>query len=194
MSDAITAFTQDGGALALCGYATRWNHVIEHHDRAVMLVPGVFDKTLRSGANIKLLLNHYDFQCVGSTADNLELCSDQHGLALRFRITATENGRTVLAMAKDWDCMSVGFDYHGARKETRCINGVDVICITDATLWEISFLHGSAAGAVYDAYATIIYADYSKSLRDECSGGKFLYHGAATNVTRALQKLLNTTS
>ena len=179
--------------IALCGYATRWNHIIQHHGTTLMVDHGAFDRTLRSGAKIKLLLNHFDFQCVGSTFDNLQLCSDQHGLAFRYRITDTEDGRTVREMAENKnDCISIGFDFHGARKAIRCINGVDVICITDATLWELSFLHGYGAGAVYDAYATLKDADYSKTLRDECSGGKFLYDGAAVNVTRALQKLLNT--
>jgi HK97 family phage prohead protease len=177
--------------MALCGYATRWNHIIDHHGYTVLVDRGAFDRTLRSGTTVKLLPNHFDHQCVGSTTDNLELCSDQHGLAFRFRITKTEDGRTVSQMAENGnDSVSIGFDWHGARKETRRINGVDVACIIDATLFEISFLHGRNSGAVKDAYATLKDTDYSKSLRDECSGGQFLYEGAAVGFKRALNNLV----
>jgi homoserine dehydrogenase len=90
------------------------------------------------------------------------------------------------------DCTSIGFDWHGAKKEIRCIDGLDVWCIIEANLYECSFLHGYGAGAMHDACAILKDTDYTKSLRDECSGGRFLYDGAAINVIRALQRLLNT--
>jgi hypothetical protein len=94
-------------------------------------------------------------------------------------------------MADDNNCMSVGFDWHGARKQTRKINGVDVVCIIiSATLFELSFMHGQKAGAVQDAYVILKDTDYGNSLKDECSGGRFLYDGAAIGVTRALQNLM----
>ena len=89
--------------------------------------------------------------------------------------------------------MSIGFDWHGARKETRQINGADVVCIVDAHLFEISYLHGFRAGVVKDAFATLQDVDYSKSLREVCGNGKFLYEGAAIGVTRALQDIINRT-
>jgi len=177
--------------LALCGYATRWNHIIDHHGNSVMLLPGCFDKTLRSGAVVRLLLNHNDSDCVGATDDKLQLASDPHGLAFRYRITDTQGGQYVQSMAEFSNCMSIGFDYPNAKTENRCINGVDVICIVSATLWEISFMAGLDAGAVKDAYATLKKTDYSKNLRDECEGGRFLYDSAAVAFTRSLQKLMD---
>ena len=86
--------------LALAGYATLWNKPIDYDNRRVMMLPTAFDRTLGSGALVKLLLNHFDFQCVGSTTDYLELCSDQHGLAFRYRIPDTKDGRYIQWMAE----------------------------------------------------------------------------------------------
>jgi HK97 family phage prohead protease len=178
--------------MALCGYATRWNHVVHHHGNTVMALPGAFHRTLRSGTTVKLLLNHFDDQCVGSTDDNLELYSDQYGLAFRFRIAETEDGQYVRSMAGSNDCMSIG--YRNAKTIVRKIGGLDVMCIVQTDLYEISFMHGLNAGLVTDAYATLMDTDYSNSLCEECSGGRFLHEGAAVGFKRSLQHLLNNTS
>jgi HK97 family phage prohead protease len=178
---------------ALCGYATRWNKIVTNHGVTMTVLPGAFDSSLRTlqWSPVRLLLNHLDEQCMGSSDDNLELYADQHGLAFRFRITDTENGQRVQSMAEDsHNSMSLWFDYHNAAKKTRCINGVDTVCIVSATLREISFLHGYNTGVVRDAYATLKDTDYSKSLREECSNGRFLYDNAAVNFSRSLQALM----
>ena len=179
---------------ALCGYATLYNRPILHYDVWKMVAPGAFNKSLASGRTIKLLLHHSDSECLGSTRDNLQLYSDGSvGLAFRARLPNTEHGRTALWMAENkQDGMSIGFNYHEAKKQTRTINGVDVVCIIEADLYEISFLYGEGLGAVQDAYATLKDTDFSKSLREECTGGQYLYHGAAIGFTRSLQKLMNT--
>ena len=176
--------------LALCGYATRWDHIVHHHWDTVILCPNVFAKTLRSGATVRMLLNHNDDNCVGSTKDGtLQLHADEHGLAFRYYIIDTESGRHVQSMAEQGsDCISVGFDWHGASKETRCINGVETLCIVSTTLWEISYLTGR--GAVKSAYGTLKDTDHFKTLGEECSGGRFLYHGAAVEFSRSLKALM----
>jgi HK97 family phage prohead protease len=179
--------------LALCGYATLWNKMGTNHGVTMTVLPGAFGSTLRTlqWSPVRLLLNHFDEQRMGSTDDNLELYSDENGLAFRFRITDTEDGQCVRSMAEDsHNSMSLWFDYPNAQKETRSINGVDTVCIISATLREISFLHGYNAGVVRDAFATLKNADYGKSLKDECSNGRFLYDNAAVNFSRSLQGLM----
>jgi HK97 family phage prohead protease len=177
--------------LALAGYVTRWHKPIEYDHRRVMLMPSAFNRTLRSGSVVKLLLNHIDSECVGSTDDNLQIHSDRHGLAFRFKITDSESALRVKSMAasRNNTCTSVGFDWQGAETITRLVDGVETVCITDTTLFECSFLHGYHAGRIEQAYATLLDLDYSKSLQDNCSGGMFLREGAAIGVTRALQDL-----
>ena len=180
--------------LALAGYATRYHKVVTYTGERVMLLPSAFERTLRSGACVELLLNHFDHQRVGSTADGrLQLFSDPRGLAFRFRIPDTDDGRYVRSMAegKHHTSTSIGFDWYGAKKETRLIQGEATTCIADATLTEISYMHGSHAGLMKDAYGTLLDLDYTASLQDNCSGGRFLYEGAAVGVIRALQDLTN---
>ena len=70
-------------AIALCGYATRWNVPVEYNGRRIMMLPTACDRTLQSGAVVNLLVDHDDLVVVGSTTQNLDLHSDQHGLAFR---------------------------------------------------------------------------------------------------------------
>jgi HK97 family phage prohead protease len=180
-------------ALALIGYVTYWNKIITHHGNTVMALPGCFDRTLRSGAKVELLLNHQPEFVVCTNRDGLQLHSDAHGLAMRASLPATEHGKTARWMGENGHTdASIGFDWHGAWKQTRCINGVDVICILEADLYEVSYLFGRGLGAVKESYITYKDVDFSRSLRDECRW--FAYEGAAVGVTRALQNLMNTTS
>ena len=74
--------------MALIGRGASWNTIIyDHHGVNKLVLPNAFDRSLRARAKIKLLLNHFDHQCVGSTDDHLQLCRDEQGLFFRFRIT-----------------------------------------------------------------------------------------------------------
>ena len=155
-----------------------------------MLDHGVFDRSLRSGNTVQLLLNHQSELCVGSTDDILELHSNSIGLAMRARLPDTEHGRTARWMAENGhDDASIGFDDYNARKEIRRIGGLDVTCIVEADLFEGSYLFGRGLGAVKNSYITYADVDFSRSLKDECNS--FSYHGAAVGFKRALQKLSN---
>jgi HK97 family phage prohead protease len=80
--------------MALCGYATLYNQILPlHHGAYKMVLPGAFDRTLNSNAYVEFHLNHHDGECVGSTADNLELFSDAKGLAFRMRFPDSALGR-----------------------------------------------------------------------------------------------------
>ena len=174
--------------LALFGYLTLYRKVIQHHGVRLMLDHGVFDKSLRSGSTVQLLLNHQSELCVGSTNDILELHSDFIGLAMRARLPDTEHGRTARWMAENGhDDASIGFNDYNARTEIRRIDGLDVTCIVEADLFEGSYLFGKGLGAVKESYITFGDVDFSRSLKDECSS--YLYHGAAVGFKRALQKL-----
>jgi HK97 family phage prohead protease len=175
--------------LALCGYGWRWDEIIHnHYGKNLMIAPTAFDRSLSSGAIIRFLLNHQDHWCAGSTNDNLSVCSDNYGLALRFRITDTPDGRRIRKFAENGrDAISIAFNYHGAKTESRCINGVDVTCIVDTDLWEISFLTGNT-GAAKSAYAVLKDTNPYRSLREECSDGKFLYDAKAIAFKRELGK------
>ena len=174
---------------ALIGYAARWNQTTEQHwGTYKRLAPGAFDKSLASGSRIEFTINHIDDQCVGSNRDDLQLYSDDYGLAYRFRIPETPLGRQLrlTAESKKDHGVSVGFYWHSAKKETRWIDGREVIYISEAELYEISLV---GSGAIKDAFATYGHVDYSISLPDECKSGKYRYDAAAVRLRRALCKL-----
>jgi hypothetical protein len=86
---------------------------------------------------------------------------------------------------------SVGFDWHGARKITRGIDGQQVECVVDATLDEISFLSSAIAPAIRQSFVAYGDVDYSNSLRDDCLAGRLVWEGKALAFKRALNDLLH---
>jgi HK97 family phage prohead protease len=178
--------------MALQGYATRYNQILPlHHGTHKLVLPGAFDRTLNSDATVEFRLNHHDGECLGSTADNLELFSDVKGLAFRMRFPDSALGRDsrVTAEARVNTGMSIGFNYNGAHKEHRSIDGLDVVVIIEAWLYEITWLH-LVTGAVKDAFASYENIDDS-SLREDCRSGKMLGDGAAVGVTRSIRQLMH---
>jgi hypothetical protein len=83
----------------------------------------------------------------------------------------------------------IGFNYHGAYKETRKIAGLDVVVIIEAWLYEITWLH-LVTGAVKDAFASYENIDNS-GLREDCQSGKLMCDGAAVGMRRAFQHFNN---
>jgi HK97 family phage prohead protease len=178
-------------AMALNGYATRYNKIVSHNGKNMLLLPDVFAPTLNYFGTVRLLLDHSDDYCLGSTLDILELHSDQYGLGFRARLPDTPLGDRAREMAesKEYNCMSLWFDYNDATKDVRKIDDKDVVVISSATLSEISFLSGYNGGVVKDAFAQYTEVDFSKSLRSECRSLKYLNDNAAMNVRRAIRNL-----
>ena len=85
---------------------------------------------------------------------------------------------------------SIQFNWSIAKKETRRINGQDVVCVHEAHLFEVSYLFGHGPGAVKESFITYKDVDFSNSLKEQCSN--FAYEGAAIGVTRALENLMHT--
>src|ERR1700685_2552763 len=141
--------------MALQGRAVNFNSIISHKGENKLILPGAFDPTLDSGATVEFRLNHHDGACIGTTADHLELYSDENALNFRMTFPATEIGRQARAMAETGNHteMSIGFDYHGARKMTQRYNGVDVVAIIEARLFEITYLFGYHCSADKKAFA-----------------------------------------
>jgi HK97 family phage prohead protease len=180
-------------AMALQGYATRYNQLTPvHHGVRKLLLPGAFSPTLNSGMPVKFMLGGHDGQCIGTTADNLWLYSDDKGLAFRFRFPDTELGKTAreIAATRTETAMSIGFNYQGASKRVCSIGDVDdVVVISRARLFEITWLF-NCRGAINDAFASYEVVDSSRSLREDCYSGKLLRDGAAVGMSRAISKLM----
>jgi HK97 family phage prohead protease len=127
--------------MALQGRATRYNTITPyHHGAQKLIMPNAFDESMNSGVPIKFMLGQHDGPSIGTTWDALDLFSDLNGLAFRFRFpeTAIGNEARAIAAANQNSEMSIGFDYVGARKESRVIDGLPVTVICQAWLYEVS--------------------------------------------------------
>jgi HK97 family phage prohead protease len=169
--------------LALCGYVNVYDKVIFHDGVWQKIMPGCFAKSLTG--RISLLLNHQPELLVGTNRDGcLELYSDDIGLAMRAILPNTKHGKTARWMGNNGHtAASICFD-HGAKTETRQIDGKNVVCFHEARLTEVSYLF-CKLGAFKETFLTYRDCDFTKSLREESK--TFAYDGAAIGVTRALE-------
>jgi phage head maturation protease len=179
--------------MALQGRATQYNTITPfHHGARKLIMPNAFDESIESGIPIRFMLGQHDGPCVGTTWDALDLFSDLSGLAFRFRFpdTALGNEARAIAATSQNSEMSIGFDYVGARKESRVIDGLPVKAIIQAWLYEITWLHGFNISTIKSAFASYVNVDNS-TLKQDCEGRKMQSDGRAVEVTRAFQKLRN---
>jgi HK97 family phage prohead protease len=184
-----TTFLTPAVTLAAIGYATRYNQVVVKDGTPILLLPGVFSRSLKSKARVRLLLNHFDNQLLGSTSDILSLWDDDTtGLAFGFStIPNNKHGKYLRYMAEDarFDSVSVGFDYVNAYKVIRTIDGTEVNCVASADLLEISIISGWDGGACKKSF--VAYGNFD-SLPNECCSGRLFREGAAVEFRRAVRR------
>ena len=89
------------------------------------IMPKAFNESLASGRRIELLINYSDEQRVCSTDAGLELYDHADiGLAFRAPLPNSKAGRMAMEMVAQGYCgASIGFDWHGAKKISRVIDG-----------------------------------------------------------------------
>jgi HK97 family phage prohead protease len=176
--------------MALQGRALKFNEIIPlHRGENKLILSSAFDATLESGHAVKLLFGDHNGPCVGSTDDNLELYRNDDALFFRFTFPDTELGRKgrTIAESKKPTTLSVGFEYNRAVKSMQKYRGLDVMVVSHAWLYEISWLT-TQRGADEHAFASYENID-GTSLEEDCQSGKLMVDGAAVNMRRALQRL-----
>lgn len=166
------------------GIAGAVNEVVfNHHGENKLFLPGAFSKTLASGALVHLLLDHEPHKWLGSTEDVLELKECRLGLAFRVHLASAELRNYAHRMTPyDHESVSIGINYANAKKVTRRIDGVDVVCIVEAPLEEVSLIPGWNAGSSRRAFATL---GDCPDLHDE---SQLAREAAANAFTRALKR------
>jgi len=100
------------GSMSFRGYAAVFNSDSEPLPFTERILPGAFDKTLRSRNNIKMYLNHDSTLVLGSTrSKTLRLSVDGKGLLVDADLPDTSYARdlSVLMERGDVDSMSFGF-------------------------------------------------------------------------------------
>ena len=100
------------GKLQFSGYAAVFNSDSEPLPFIERIMPGAFDKTLKSRNNIKMYLNHDSTLVLGSTrAKTLRLATDTVGLYTEADLPDTSYARDLAEVMRrgDVDSMSFGF-------------------------------------------------------------------------------------
>jgi hypothetical protein len=73
-------------------------------------------------------------------------------------------------------------------KSKQIYGGLEVMVVSQAWLYEITWLVRGSTGADQHAFASYENID-NRSLADDCRSGKLMADGAAVGMRRALQKL-----
>jgi HK97 family phage prohead protease len=179
--------------MALQGRAIKFGEIIYgHHGENKLILPGTFDRTLESGDAVQFRFSDHDGPCIGSVN---ELFSDHDGLYFRFNNFPDNTlGRECRAIAESNEpsTLSIGFNYRYAKKSKRQYGGVNVMAVSQAWLWEITWLVRGRPGADQHAFASYENVDGSSGLADDVRSGKLKYDFAAVGVRRALQKASQT--
>ena len=105
-----------GKALILQGVATEFDKPFAHGDKdghkVVTLGSGCMDAALRSGGDVKLLIDHDEKHCLGSWKDRLLIHAGKKHLVFRFLIPES-NRYTFSDVADDFETYlpcSIGYD------------------------------------------------------------------------------------
>lgn len=155
------------GKFQFSGYAAVFNSDSEPLPFIERIMPGAFDRTLKSRNNIKMYLNHDSTLVLGSTrAKTLRLATDTVGLHTQADLPDTSYARDLaeVMMRGDVDSMSFGFSVprngdswseDGLRRELREVRLHEVSVVTGFPAYSAT----SASLRSIDALAQAVGAD-----------------------------------
>lgn len=171
--------------IELRGYATRYEKLHQYQGYLDYFLPGCFARSLMDGRAIRLLVAHDESKCVATTADRLELHSDNSGLAFRCDMTGLRSE------IFDWigDRRGMSVKTRTLVEEVMPLDGYNVRLIKDAELFEISV---GRYPIVRQAFAVIGDSTKGRSLSQLCRTNELMYEGASEALGVAVAQLART--
>lgn len=163
------------------GYATVYSKLHVFEGKLDYFLPGCFARSLTGIRAIRFLVQHDESKLIATSADRLELHSDDKGLAFRCDVTGDTES---IEMIGDRRGMSVKYRIHV--DELTEIDGYKIRLIKDAELYEISIGHNPI---VCEAFGVIGGGTASRDLRELCESGSLMHEGAAQKVSEAINRL-----
>lgn len=137
----------DDGTVVVEGYAAVFNQPTNIGDVfSEVIAPGAFRSALARKDDVEFLINHGGLPIARSTAGNLTLTEDSHGLHMRAVLDAADPDvqRLVPKMrARMLDQMSFAFRALDQEWETPA-DGLDVRTIRDVMLFDVSVVNRGA--------------------------------------------------
>ena len=152
------------------GYAAVFNSDSEPLPFTERILPGAFDRTLRSRNNVKMYLNHDSTLVLGSTrAKTLRLSTDSKGLLTDADLPDTSYARDLAVVMERGDVDSMSFGFSVPRNGDRWSEDGTVRELREVRLHEVSVVTGfpayratSATLRSIDALAEIVGGDADK--------------------------------
>jgi hypothetical protein len=170
----------------LQGVASEFGKYFQHGDDILRLNSRCFDKSLRSGRDIKLLINHDTSQCLGSWTDKLMIYAGEKRLVFRFLLPGSEFNH----LANDFDSyVPVSIGYITEKTESTTVNGIKVVTVVEGSLTEISIL--DKAPAVHSTYGRVVSWETCGGLQEDYEAGRFELVGKYISLHRASKALDN---
>lgn len=190
---------QEGDGMTFRGYAAVFNSDSEPLPFIERIMPGAFDKTLKSRNNVKMYLNHDSTLVLGSTrAKTLRLSVDGKGLLADADLPNTSYARDLAELMKrgDVDSMSFGFSVprngdrwseDGMRRELREVRLHEVSVVTGFPAYKAT----SASLRSIDALAEVtgLDADQLAEALTILENGKPLSPDQASMLEETVNKL-----
>lgn len=187
------------GKTRFTGYAAVFNSDSEPLPFIERILPGAFDKTLRSRNNVKMYLNHDSTLVLASTrAKTLKLSTDQKGLYSETDLPDTSYARDLAVMMERGDVDSMSFGFSVPRNGDRWSEDGAVRELREVRLHEVSVVTGfpayratSASIRSLDALAEKTGADADKLAHalTMLENGKQLTDDDAALLSEAVTKL-----
>lgn len=138
---------EDDGSVVVEGYAAVFDQPTNIGDVFIEVVArGAFRSALQRRDDVEFLINHGGLPLARSTAGNLTMAEDDHGLKIRAELDPTDPDvqRIVPKMrAGMLSEMSFAFQATGQRWDTPA-DGMDVRTITDVVLYDVSVVNRGA--------------------------------------------------
>ena len=186
------------------GYAAVFNSDSEPLPFTERILPGAFDRTLRSRNNVKMYLNHDSTLVLGSTrAKTLRLSTDSKGLLTDADLPDTSYARDLAVVMERGDVDSMSFGFSVPRNGDRWSEDGTVRELREVRLHEVSVVTGfpayratSATLRSIDALAEIVGGDADKLAEalTLLENGKPLGDDHASMLAEAVGKLRTTSS
>jgi HK97 family phage prohead protease len=175
--------------LAIEGWAVLFNEPIAlQSGEIVVFERGSFDKYL-ANRKTDFLLAHDSTEIIGSTDSGLELHVTDRGLAFRMPLNNKRYAPTIKRKveSKSQSAISVGVTWIKTRAQT--IGKHDVVFVEEVELREASLV---GEGCCPQAFATLIDANDSPSLKDSVNSPSFKLESVAHNVRTSFRKKMRT--
>lgn len=174
-----------GPRVTLAGYASMFNkvHFDSKGERIEVFAPGCFARGLHDGRAIRFLVGHREGKCIATSADTLELLSDDVGLAFKCAVSPGGYADEAIALART-NAASMSVGYRVAKDDVQEIENHKVRILLDVSLEEIS-IGPPGKGAVKEAFAFVL-SDNTQTLQQLCESKSLANEWSSVAFRRAL--------